>query len=320
MADTPNLPDCNPVLFIDSEKTLWLFWIIVQDNEWGGSLLKYRTSRDYEGIGPPNWDWQDVIHTRPEKLAEHFIKLLEGAEEKLAPLIVAMPGLKDEIEAIRVGVNNKRTTRLGWMTRIRPIITSDQRIMLGLYSDVFNCSLAAWTSDGGKTWECSEPILHPEVNMLGNVQPSFAERKNGEIVAYMRDNGIPNYVRTAVSRDGGRTWGDHGMEQSIRDSGSSVAVEVLKSGAWILVNNDLIDGRHEISVHLSSDEGKTWSHKALIEQAEKDKGSFSYPCTLQTSDGNIHVTYSYKRDDIKGSTIKHVRFNEEWIRESPKAN
>ena len=36
MADTPDLPDCNPVLFIDPRGKLWLFWMAVQDNEWGG--------------------------------------------------------------------------------------------------------------------------------------------------------------------------------------------------------------------------------------------------------------------------------------------
>ena len=29
MADTPNFPDCNPVLFIDQMDRLWIFWIAV---------------------------------------------------------------------------------------------------------------------------------------------------------------------------------------------------------------------------------------------------------------------------------------------------
>ena len=27
MADTPDFPDCNPVLFVDQKERLWLFWI-----------------------------------------------------------------------------------------------------------------------------------------------------------------------------------------------------------------------------------------------------------------------------------------------------
>jgi predicted neuraminidase len=44
MADTPNLPDCNPVLYIDKDKKLWLFWIVVLAEGWQNSITKYRTS------------------------------------------------------------------------------------------------------------------------------------------------------------------------------------------------------------------------------------------------------------------------------------
>lgn len=32
MADTQDLPDCNPVLFIDAKERLWLFWVPVVAN------------------------------------------------------------------------------------------------------------------------------------------------------------------------------------------------------------------------------------------------------------------------------------------------
>jgi len=32
LADTPGHPDCNPVLFIDNENRLHLFWVVVQAN------------------------------------------------------------------------------------------------------------------------------------------------------------------------------------------------------------------------------------------------------------------------------------------------
>src|SRR6478609_3160305 len=34
MADTYNLPDCNPVLFLNSKGKLFLVWIAVQANRW----------------------------------------------------------------------------------------------------------------------------------------------------------------------------------------------------------------------------------------------------------------------------------------------
>ena len=54
MADTPNLPDHNPVLFITPQQELWLFWIVVPADRWEDSLLRVRMARDYMSDGPPN--------------------------------------------------------------------------------------------------------------------------------------------------------------------------------------------------------------------------------------------------------------------------
>lgn len=318
MADTPNLPDCNPVLFIDPSNKLWLFWVVIQDNEWGGALLTYRTSTDYAGPGAPVWNWQEVIHSRPTDLEPQFLAVLENAETTLGPLLNSIEGLREGVEDGRVAAKSKLRQRIGWMTRIQPIVLQDGRILLGLYSDVFNCSLAAFSDDGGKTWGFSEPILDPSALELGNVQPSFVQRENGDVVAFMRDNGFANYVRTAVSTDRGATWSAIG-QLAIRDTGASVQALRLASGKWILINNDQIVGRHRISVHVSDDEGQTWKWARPLELAEKDQGSFSYPSAFQAPDGTIHATYSYTRqgEGDGGESIKHVAFNEDWLLETP---
>lgn len=316
MADTPDLPDCNPVLFVDPQDKLWLFWVTIQNNEWGSALLKFRTATDYEDDGPPRWEWQEVIHCRPQRLEEQFSTLIEHAEEQLGPLIDAVDWMKQEIEAMRQAPHDKLTRRLGWMTRVHPIMLSDSRMMLGLYSDVFNCSLAAFTEDSGRTWTFSEPILDPLVKHLGNIQPSFVRRADGAIAVFMRDNGLPKYVRTALSRDNGLTWGDYGWT-NIRNPGSSVECIVLQSGRWLLVCNDTMEGRHRLSVFLSEDEGQSWFCSRALEDFPPDSGgSASYPSMIQSADGTVHCTYSYKEPGAHGSTIKHVRLDENWVLES----
>lgn len=314
MADTPDLPDCNPVLFVDPRGTLWLFWMTIQDNLWGGALLKYRTSTDYEGDGPPVWAWQDVVHTRPKRLVERYTAMLDAIRpEMIAALVEREPDLPGEIEATRAALNVKLTRRLGWMTRIHPIMISDTRMMLGLYSDVFNCGLAAFTEDWGKTWQCSEPILDPDATNIGNVQPSFVVKKNGDIDAYMRDNGMVNWIPVSTSKDGGMTWSPL-TRREIRNPGSSVEVLPLKSGNWILVCNDLERGRHRLSVYLSEDEGATWPVSRALEDAPEGGGSFSYPSVIQAKDGRIHCTYSWREQGTEGSAIKHVAFDEGWVK------
>ncbi|MDX9973040.1 MAG: sialidase family protein, partial [FCB group bacterium] len=314
MADTPDLPDCNPVLFVDPRGTLWLFWITIQNNQWGGSLLKYRTSSDYAGEGAPKWEWQDVIHARPANLEPKMTAAIDEALEKYAPMLEQVPKLKAEIAELRAKTPDKLTQRLGWMTRLHPIMTADNRMMLGLYSDVWNCSLATFTEDWGKTWTFSEPIVSYE---LGNIQPAFAQRKDGTVVAFMRDNGIPKKIRKAESGDGGKTWGNV-TTLDILNPGSSVDVTVLENGHWVLICND-VDGRHRISAYLSEDEGNTWPIKRALEDFEKDKGSASYPCVTQAKDGSIHCSYSFDNSsEGPGQSIKHVRFNEAWVREGAK--
>lgn len=316
MADTPDLPDCNPVLFIDPRGVLWLFWITVQDNKWGGSLLKYRTATEYSADGPPKWDWQDVIHTRPNNLEEPFLALCDSATSLLGDLLTETPELKKLFESVREAAQDKLKQRLGWMTRIHPIMTSGTRMMLGLYSDVFNCSLAAFTEDWGKTWTFSHPIMDAAPNLLGNIQPCFVKKKDGGITAFMRDNGLPHFIRTANSTDDGVTWSPLGQLE-IRNPGSSVDCIALKSGRWALVGNDVPNGRHILTVYLSEDEGLTWKQSRPLESVEKEMGSFSYPSIIQAADESIHCTYSYTRKGIEGSTIKHTRFNEDWIMNTP---
>lgn len=282
MADSQDLPDCNPVLFIDPRGTLWLFWIAVQNNQWGGSLLKYRTSTDYAGAGPPVWGWQDVIHCRPRSMEGTFIGGMEAKEDKLL-------------------------RRLGWMTRLHPIMLSETRMMLGLYSDVFNCSLAAFTEDWGQTWAFSDPI-----NGYGNIQPSFVRKADGTIVAMMRDNGLPKQIRRATSSDGGITWSKV-ETMDIPNPGSSLECIALDSGRWVLVCNDAKKGRHWLTAYLSDDEGASWKWRRRLEDFEPGQGSASYPSVIQAADGAIHCTYSFTRKGVAGSTIKHARFNEAWI-------
>ena len=48
LADTPNFPDCNPTVFVDKAKRLWLVWPTIIANQWETALLRYRVSSDYK--------------------------------------------------------------------------------------------------------------------------------------------------------------------------------------------------------------------------------------------------------------------------------
>src|SRR5688572_21695593 len=158
-ADTPGLPDCNPVLFLDGRQRLWLAWLVVRVNRWEQSLLKYKLSADYEASGPPRWQWQDVILIQPgndfpEHLRKGFKQL--GYEQAMWGEY-AKPYDELLVEAAADPVKRD----IGWMTRAKPLRLTEGahagRLLLPLYSDGFNISLMAISDDDGDTWRASKP-------------------------------------------------------------------------------------------------------------------------------------------------------------------
>ncbi len=304
MADTPNFPDCNPVLQIDRKGRLRLYWITVLAHGWEHSLLKVRTATDYLTEGPPKWSWQDTILLNPgpgftERIESGFkeLNIEEGIWSEYAPEYSTML-----LEAAKDPVK----TQTGWMTRIHPLTLPSGRILLPLYSDGFNAGLMAISDDDGDTWYPSSPIAG-----LGPIQPTLARKKDGTLVAYLRDSGsAPNRVLRSESKDEGLTWST-AVDTEIPNPGSSLEVVVLQDGRWLMVFNDTEKGRHQLAVALSDDEGKTWKWKRHLEATPPNHDSFAYPSVLQAREGKIHATYSYTIN--KEKSIKHVEFNVEWV-------
>jgi predicted glycoside hydrolase/deacetylase ChbG (UPF0249 family) len=171
-------------------------------------------------------------------------------------------------------------------------------------------SLLVISDDNGDTWKVSEPIVG-----RGNIQPTLLRKKDGTIVAYMRDSGdAPGRVFKSTSKDNGYSW-NPALKIEIPNPGSSLAAISLNDGNWVMVYNNTESGRNRLAISLSDDEGETWKWTNYLENEAPDKGGFSYPNVIQTADGMIHVSYSYHLPNEK--TIKHAWFNEAWIKETP---
>ncbi len=304
MADTPDLPDCNPVLFIDSQQRLWLFWAVVMANQWENSLLKYRRADDFMGDGPPEWSWQDVIILKPgdkfpEKIKAGFKEI--GFEQGCWG---AYAHPYDEL--LEQAGKDPLKRQIGWMTRIHPTVLPSGRILLPLYSDGFNFSLVAMSDDNGETWQAASPIIG-----LGPTQPSIVRKKDGSLVAYLRDEGdAPQRVQISYSQDDGETW-TASRDIGIPNPSSSLEVCPLRNGHWLMVCNDTDNSRSRLAVYLSKNEGKYWSRVRYLE--DHADGAYCYPSVIQAQDGKIHVTYSYQVK--QGESIKHVVFDENWVNE-----
>ena len=307
MADTYNIPDCNPVLFLNHQNKLFLVWIAVQANRWEYSILRFRTSIDYNKSGAPTWNWQDNILLKPN---DSFAKEVNSKFKDLPHGTSAWAAYAQQYDKMIVEASKDEGKRsIGWMTRIKPLLLGENKILLPLYSDGFNFSLVAISDDDGTNWHPSLPIVG-----RGNVQPSLIQKKDGTIVAYMRDNGdAPARVQISESNDSGMTW--TAAQKSQIPNTASVQVCKLHDGRWAFVGNDIDDGRYQLSLYLSDDEGKSWKWETHLEKVEKGEGSFSYSSMLQASDGLIHITYSYQKQDHLES-IKYVVVNPAFVPKS----
>jgi predicted neuraminidase len=354
MADVLAFPDINPVLFIDNRETLWLVWYTVIANRWETSLPKYAVSNNYmQKAGAPEWQWQDVIYFKPgdktergiqpdDKFVKSVSEQMNRVGEKLKKAGATNEQLKmfDEFASdilakargenlmaggkiITDGLSPKDTVlgypyfrRMGWQTKNKPLQVGN-KIILPFYSDGLEMSIMAITDDYGKTWSFSNPLVN-----ISNIQPAMAVKKDGTIVAYMRDNGPPpNRHYISESKDGGDTWSDV-TKSDVINPGSGSDIVTLANGNWVLAYNDVEDGRYSLAVSLSDDEGKTWKYTRHVEteanKPEKERSSFAYPSVIQGDDGFIHVVYSYhqrKSNSDKNENIKYVRFTKEWIKQ-----
>ena len=297
LADTPEFPDCNPVLFLNPKNELFLFWIVIKSNRWEESILKYKKSIQFESYGPPVWSWQDIILLKP---GEDFKKSTELKFNELPERGVGWGEYAPLYEKMLVeAAGDKAKRQSGWMTRTKPLLLNSGRILLPLYSDGFNFSIIAYSDDNGNRWKTSEPIVG-----YGNVQPSLTQRKNGDIVALMRDNGDrPNRVIQSISSDRGENWSAV-KDLNIYNPGSSLHTLNLSGGKWLMVNNNLEHGRNILNLNQSLDEGETWESIFEIENSDNPKDSFSYPTIIYSKKKQIHLTYSYSSRGQK--TIMHA--------------
>lgn len=135
----------------------------------------------------------------------------------------------------------------------------------------------------------------------GGSQPAVVQRRDKSLLALMRHS---RNITQIESRDAGRTWTD-AVATPLKNPDSGITMTRLGNGHLVLVHNDSQTSRTPLSIVRSQDEGQTWEKPLHL---ESNPGEYSYPCIIQTADGKIHVSYTYRR-----YAIKHVELNEEWL-------
>ena len=147
------------------------------------------------------------------------------------------------------------------------------------------------TSDLGLTWEKTPPVN--DGKSIGAIQPSILFPREGRLQAVGRTE--QHRIFEITSPDEGRTWGEMKL-MSLPNPNAGTDAITLKDGRPLLVYNHTTNSRSPLNIAVSRD-GKEWEATMVLE--DEPRKEFSYPAVIQSADGMVHVTYTWKRERIK---------------------
>lgn len=154
------------------------------------------------------------------------------------------------------------------------------------------------SKDQGKTWSRTDVIN--DGKEFSAIQPSVLFLKNGTLKILCRSQN--GFILSSESKDQGKTWSAL-QATDLPNPNSGTDAVTLKDGRHVLVYNHVTKNsiewggkRSPLNVVIS-DDAEHWKEIAVLENEPKKE--FSYPAIIQTKDGKIHITYTWKRQKIK---------------------
>lgn len=144
--------------------------------------------------------------------------------------------------------------------------------------------------DRGENWESIGPV--EDGGRMVGIQPSILRYPDGRLQLLCRSK--QTWIAQSWSNDGGRSWSE--LEKiGLPNPNSGTDAVTLADGRQLLVYNHSKRARSPLNVALSVD-GLNW-HPVLT--LESGLGEYSYPAVIQTTDGLVHVTYTWNLRRIK---------------------
>lgn len=162
-----------------------------------------------------------------------------------------------------------------------------------------------YSDDKGATWK-KGGVLGEKTN-----ECQVVERSNGTLLINMRSYHGKNRRAIASSKDGGLTWTDVTLDETLIEpicQASLIALEAKKGEKPLLLfSNPASTKREKMTVRVSEDEGKSWSAGAVLHA-----GPAAYSCLAATKEGWFCL---YERGEKSAyDVITLARFDREWVK------
>jgi predicted neuraminidase len=156
------------------------------------------------------------------------------------------------------------------------------------------------STDGGHTWTATPPLN--DGHAVAAIQPSVLTHTGGRLQAIGRTQS--GRIFETWSSDAGRTWTPLALT-SLPNPNAGIDAVTLRDGRSLVVYNHTARGRSPLNVAISPD-GRAWNMVLVLE--DQPGQEYSYPAVIQSSDGLVHITYTWRRQRIKHVVIDPARF------------
>lgn len=316
ISDDSTRSEQNPILFPAPDGRLWLLYTAQKSGNQDTAIVRYRISAD-NGY---TWGEIQTLFDTPGTFIRQPIVVLNNGEW-IIPIFYCRvtPGRKwvgdDDTSAVKISADCGRT----WTEYQVPNSTGcvhmnidklEDGTLLALYRSRWADNVyMSRSTDNGRTW--TEPVPTELPNNNSSIQ--FTKLNNGHLAI------VFNNISAASSKERRLSLYDEIEDEDdseITTEAEKLAVEEIdpnkKTAFWGTP-------RAPMTIAISEDNGKTWPYKRDIEvgdgycmtnnSKEKLNREYSYPSIKQTSDGKIHITFTYFRQ-----TIKYVQVTEEWVK------
>jgi predicted neuraminidase len=161
--------------------------------------------------------------------------------------------------------------------------------------------------DAGATWEKIGPVAKGQG--FDGIQPSILMHRDGALQAVGRSR--QGVVFQTWSNDAGTTWTALTAAELPNPNAGTDAV-TLADGRHLIVYNhsahrptEAKGDRFPLDVAISTD-GLKWRHVLTLEREPVVSG-YAYPAVIQSSDGRVHITYTFGRKKIKHVVLDPVK-------------
>jgi predicted neuraminidase len=191
------------------------------------------------------------------------------------------------------------------LVRGHPFLFADGTIGLPIYHEFIGkfCELLRLDETGRVIHK--QRITHARTSLQSVIVPITPSRA----ICAMRPGGTsPRQLLLSRTQDGGRTWSPTETSAVYSDYSGNAMLRIGNDDLLTITRAD-----EKLIFYISKDGGITWGKSFELDHAvdahlSEGRHGPSYPCLMQTPDGDYHLVYSLERVEIR-----HIRFNQRWL-------